>query len=90
MGQKDKKDKKEKDKNAKKEKIKNAKLQLKGRIFMTNVTDVVSLVKPGLSSFLSVLMTSAHIMKALTLFKFGGREIQVLKISLFDSRTKRS
>ncbi len=55
MGQKDKKDKKEKDKNAKKEKIKNAKLQLKGRIFMTNVTDVVSLVKPGLSTFSSVL-----------------------------------
>ncbi|CRK35012.1 hypothetical protein BN1708_019675, partial [Verticillium longisporum] len=26
---------------------KNAKLQLKGRIFMTNVTDVVSLSKPG-------------------------------------------
>lgn len=24
------------------------KLQLKGRIFMTNVTDVVSMVKPGL------------------------------------------
>jgi cell division control protein 24 len=28
-------------------KSKNAKLQLKGRIFMTNVTDVVSLSKPG-------------------------------------------
>jgi cell division control protein 24 len=27
---------------------KNARLQLKGRIFMTNVTDVVSLSKPGL------------------------------------------
>lgn len=26
---------------------KNAKLQLKGRIFMTNVTDIVSLSKPG-------------------------------------------
>jgi cell division control protein 24 len=26
---------------------KNAKLQLKGRIFMTNVTEVVSLSKPG-------------------------------------------
>lgn len=30
-----------------KTKNKNAKLQLKGRIFMTNVTDVVSLSKPG-------------------------------------------
>lgn len=28
---------------------KNAKLQLKGRIFMTNVTDVVSLSRPGMS-----------------------------------------
>jgi cell division control protein 24 len=27
---------------------KTTKLQLKGRIFMTNVTDVVSMVKPGL------------------------------------------
>ena len=40
--QKDKKDKKDK-----KEPNKNAKLQLKGRIFMTNVTEVVSLVKQG-------------------------------------------
>lgn len=30
-----------------KAKSKNAKLQLKGRIFMTNVTDIVSLSKPG-------------------------------------------
>ncbi|TGO10328.1 hypothetical protein BTUL_0138g00150 [Botrytis tulipae] len=43
--QKDKKDRK--DKNKIKEKDKNAKLQLKGRIFMTNVTDVVSSAKPG-------------------------------------------
>ncbi|TGO44515.1 hypothetical protein BOTNAR_0807g00010 [Botryotinia narcissicola] len=42
--QKDKKDRK--DKNKIKEKDKNAKLQLKGRIFMTNVTDVVSSAKP--------------------------------------------
>jgi cell division control protein 24 len=40
--QKDKKDKKDK-----KEPNKNAKLQLKGRIFMTNVTEVVSLGKQG-------------------------------------------
>ena len=40
--QKDKKDKKDK-----KELNKNAKLQLKGRIFMTNVTEVVSLGKQG-------------------------------------------
>tara|TARA_R110002060_G_scaffold36620_2_gene47623 strand:+ start:301 stop:1338 length:1038 start_codon:yes stop_codon:yes gene_type:complete len=43
--QKDKKDKK--DKNRNKEPNKNAKLQLKGRIFMTNVTEVMSLAKQG-------------------------------------------
>lgn len=43
--QKDKKDKK--DKNKTKEPNKNAKLQLKGRIFMTNVTEVLSLAKQG-------------------------------------------
>ncbi|KAK0107953.1 hypothetical protein ONS96_003737 [Cadophora gregata f. sp. sojae] len=43
--QKDKKDKKDKNKN--KEPNKNAKLQLKGRIFMTNVTEVMSLAKQG-------------------------------------------
>lgn len=43
--QKDKKDKKDKNKN--REPIKNAKLLLKGRIFMTNVTDVASLAKQG-------------------------------------------
>ncbi|KAL2070103.1 hypothetical protein VTL71DRAFT_14783 [Oculimacula yallundae] len=42
--QKDKKDKKDKNK---KEINKNAKLQLKGRIFMTNVTEVMSLAKQG-------------------------------------------
>ncbi|TVY20414.1 Rho guanine nucleotide exchange factor scd1 [Lachnellula arida] len=36
-----------KDKNKNKEHNKNAKLQLKGRIFMTNVTDVVSQAKQG-------------------------------------------
>ena len=41
--QKDKKDKKDK----KRESNKNAKLQLKGRIFMTNVTEVLSLAKQG-------------------------------------------
>jgi cell division control protein 24 len=50
--QKDKKDKKDKSKN--REPNRNAKLQLKGRIFMTNVTDVASLAKQGIhsSSFL--------------------------------------
>jgi cell division control protein 24 len=47
MSQKDKKDKKDKDKTKKDKGAKGNKLQLKGRIFMTNVTDVVSLVKPG-------------------------------------------
>ncbi|CAL3963424.1 hypothetical protein PZA11_001047 [Diplocarpon coronariae] len=42
--QKDKKDKKDKNR---KEPNKNAKLQLKGRIFMTNVTEVMSLAKQG-------------------------------------------
>ena len=31
-----------------------AKLQLKGRIFMQNVTDLVSLAKPGMSVQLSI------------------------------------
>lgn len=44
-GQKDKKAQKDK-KDGKSSKA--IKLQLKGRIFMTNVTDVVSMVKPGL------------------------------------------
>lgn len=44
--QKDKKDKKDK-KN--KEANKNAKLQLKGRIFMTNVTEVISMAKLGIT-----------------------------------------
>ena len=44
--QKDKKDKKDKSRN--KEPNKNAKLQLKGRIFMTNVTEVLSLAKPSM------------------------------------------
>lgn len=48
MGQKDKKDKKDKIKS--REPNKNAKLQLKGRIFMTNVTDVLSQSKQGAQS----------------------------------------
>lgn len=43
-GQKDKKDKKDK---SKKEPNKNNKLQLKGRIFMTNVSEVLSQAKQG-------------------------------------------
>ena len=50
-GQKDKKAQKDKLGKDKKDKLnKVSKLQLKGRIFMTNVTDVVSMVKPGMSS----------------------------------------
>jgi hypothetical protein len=48
--QKDKKDKKDR-----KEPNKNAKLQLKGRIFMTNVTEVVSLGKQGSLFFVLTL-----------------------------------
>lgn len=50
--QKEKKDKK--DKNRTKEPNKNAKLQLKGRIFMTNVTEVVSLAKQGNAGNLNI------------------------------------
>lgn len=42
-----KKDKKDKDRKLKDKNAKPGKLQLKGRIFMTNVSDVISLVKPG-------------------------------------------
>lgn len=42
-----KKDKKDKEKKIKDKNAKPGKLQLKGRIFMTNVSDVISLVKPG-------------------------------------------
>jgi len=49
--QKDKKDRKDK----KREINRNAKLQLKGRIFMTNVTEVLSLAKQG-SAFKSILL----------------------------------
>ncbi|KAH8157744.1 hypothetical protein CIB48_g10495 [Xylaria polymorpha] len=41
------KDKKDKNKSAAKPRNKNNKLQLKGRIFMTNVTEVISFAKPG-------------------------------------------
>jgi hypothetical protein len=52
--QKDKKDKK--DKNKTKEPNKNAKLQLKGRIFMTNVTEVLSLAKQGNAGNLNITL----------------------------------
>jgi len=51
--QKDKKDKK--DKNSRKEPNKNVKLQLKGRIFMTNVTEVLSIAKAGTFQFILFL-----------------------------------
>lgn len=48
-GTKDKKDKKDKDKKDKNgDRGKSTKLQLKGRIFMQNVTEVISIAKPGL------------------------------------------
>lgn len=47
-GTKDKKDKKDKDKKDKnRDRSKSTKLQLKGRIFMQNVTEVISIAKPG-------------------------------------------
>ena len=55
--QKEKKDKK--DKNKSKEPNKNAKLQLKGRIFMTNVTEVLSLAKQGNAGNFSNILSSA-------------------------------
>lgn len=54
-GQKEKKEKKDKDKKKDKTTGKGYKLQLKGRIFMTNVTDVISLVKPGRPSVCKLL-----------------------------------
>jgi cell division control protein 24 len=53
--QKDKKDKKDK-----KEMNKNAKLQLKGRIFMTNVTEVVSLGKQGKTRQVVFIVTKTY------------------------------
>jgi len=79
------KDKKEKTKSAgPKIRNKNAKLQLKGRIFMTNVTDVVAISKPGkcFERESEAPAPSMLILRALqdpTRFKFGGRAIRPLR-----------
>lgn len=67
---------------------KTAKLQLKGRIFMTNVTEVLSFAKPGTSSSFLKLEPSLTL-QARILSKSGGRAIRVWKTSLSNSRTKR-
>jgi hypothetical protein len=82
MGNEKKKDKKDKNKNS--QVNKNAKLQLKGRIFMTNVTDVLSSGKQGwrsLSPCALFLLTTAQVH---TLFKYSGKETQESKILLYD------
>jgi hypothetical protein len=63
---------KKKDKNKIKEKDKNAKLQLKGRIFMTNVTDVVSSAKQGTNldqTLASAFLTSSRIIYSANLLE---------------------
>lgn len=72
--QKDKKDKK--DKNKITGPNKNAKLQLKGRIFMTNVTEVLSLAKQGKSCNHGLLWSISNCNKVLTLCKSSGKVIQ--------------
>jgi hypothetical protein len=83
--QKDKKDKKDK----KKEMNKNAKLQLKGRIFMTNVTEVLSLGKQG--NALRFLVEGARLTnrQVPTQYRFSGRETLVWKTSSSDFLTRR-
>jgi hypothetical protein len=59
---------------------KNARLQLKGRIFMTNVTEVVSLGKQGIILVASII-TIFNSIQAPIRFKFSGKEILALKTS---------
>lgn len=73
-GQKDKKSQKDK----KDKSSKTIKLQLKGRIFMTNVTDVVSMVKPGLFA-LPPPIIYPDVIQGRTRCKFGGKETLELR-----------
>lgn len=67
----------------------NAKLQLKGRIFMTNVTDIVSLSKPGkVSSKYPKVDRRLTAAQDPTAFRFGGRGTPVLRTSPSSLSTK--
>jgi cell division control protein 24 len=88
--QKDKKDKK--DKNKTKEPNKNAKLQLKGRIFMTNVTEVLSLAKQGNSgnsSTASLFHNLFTIIQVPIQSKSSGKAIQESRTSSSDFRMRK-
>lgn len=64
-----------KDKSKGKEPSKNAKLQLKGRIFMTNVTEVLSLAKPSTctEALSETLLTSFRFLHSTNLLEGGPR-----------------
>ena len=69
-----------------------AKLQLKGRIFMQNVTDTLCLQKPGKSHFdeATVACFGAKIIAQVpTPYRYGGKVILVLKTSSSGSRVRR-
>ena len=87
-----------KEMNTKKEKNKNkqstdrrgrTKLQLKGRIFMQNVTDTVCQSKPGLSTPRGDGVCELTLIKASTHAKSSGKAIQVSNILRSSSRQKR-
>lgn len=68
------------------------KLQLKGRIFMQNVTDVVTLNRRGTLTYLVLrktsLLTTTQISSHIR-YKYSGRVIQAWKTSSYASATKR-
>lgn len=63
------------------------KLQLKGRIFMQNVTDAISTSKPGACWILTILCF-ADVSQDRTLAKFSGRATPASKTLLFASQPK--
>ena len=66
-------------------------LQLKGRIFMQNVTEAVSLGKPGtLPCSILADLIEANNNQGRTRARSFGRGIQVLKTSLSSSTPKKS
>lgn len=71
---------------------KNAKLQLKGRIFMTNVTEVLSFSKPGRFSPWSTApgwLGRTNIVQVHTLYKSGGKAIREWKTLSSNFRMRR-
>ncbi len=66
------------------------KLQLKGRIFMQNVTETISLQKPGkISPTDKDNFAAANKMQARILVKYSGKAILESKTSLSDLLQKR-